>query len=193
MQQAKLVLATIESLLSQANLSLPELNAIAYGAGPGSFTGMRIASSVAQGLGFVTNAPIISVSSLAAMAQAAYMEHHQTHFLVALDARMEQIYWAQYKVNDNEQVELIGQEQVYNPEKVILDLSAKSEDQTVWCGIGDGWGKYREPLVKRLGFQPANINPSQIPTAHAVLVLAKSKFDRQEWVKAEEAVPSYLR
>src|SRR5690349_9145853 len=98
-QQAQLILPMINELLSSTSLTANELDAIAYGCGPGSFTGIRIASSVAQGIGFAINKPIIPVSSLAALAQTAFLEQQWTRLLVAVDARMGKIYWANYVIN----------------------------------------------------------------------------------------------
>ena len=90
MQQAKLILPMIHTLLDECSVGLEELDAIAFGCGPGSsFTGIRIATSVAQGLGFATQKRLISVSSLAALAQTAYLAHGKERVFVAVDARME--------------------------------------------------------------------------------------------------------
>jgi tRNA threonylcarbamoyladenosine biosynthesis protein TsaB len=194
MQQARLILPAIQELLDSSSLTLNQLDAIAYGCGPGSFTGMRIASSVAQGIGLATKLPIIRISSLAAIAQAAFLERQWTKLLVALDARMEEVYWAVYKLGGHGRVELIGEEQVCDPKKVTMPESGESCEKGLnWYGIGDGWEKYREVLITRLGFQPRIINALQLPTAEAILELAKTKLDQDDWVAAYDAIPTYLR
>ena len=199
MQQARLILPMIQELLHSSALTLKQLDAIAYGCGPGSFTGMRIASSVAQGIGLATNVPIIRISSLAAIAQAAFLEQQWTKLLVALDARMQETYWAIYELGKHGRVELVEEEQACAPKKVTIpesisrilrDSDGKKLD---WCGVGDGWEKYREALVMRLGFEPQAINASQLPTAIAILELAKGKLDQGDWITAADAVPAYLR
>lgn len=188
MQQAKLILPAICELLSAHELTLHELDAIAYGAGPGSFTGIRIASSVAQGLGFTAKKPLIAISSLAAMAQAAFMEREWGDVLVAVDARMDQIYWAQYKVNSKGYMELQGEEHRLPPEWATIPT-----DDAEWYGVGDGWVRYKETLIARLKPQINTIYTCQVPTAKAILELAKPKFASGEYLSVFEALPVYLR
>lgn len=187
MQQGKLILPSIQSLLETSKLTLNDLDAIAYGCGPGSYTGIRIASSVAQGLGLTTTLPVIPVSSLAAIAQSAFLEHEWASLLVALDARMGEVYWAKYTVGSDGLVELEGLEEVSNPDQIGAPFTGIN-----WYGVGDGWAKYEEQFKNRLGFLPISINTNQLPTAEAVLMLARKKFEQEEWVKASEAVPVYL-
>lgn len=187
MQQTRQILPVIQSLLAQANLNLKDLNAIAFGCGPGSFTGVRVASSVTQALGFVEKIPIISISSLAAIAQAAWLEQQYSQCLVAVDARMNQVYWAAYKINEIGLAELQGEEQVCLPDEI--KPIAKGE----WSGVGDGWAKYEPVLTTKLGFEPIEINVNQLPSAEAVLTLAQKKFERGEWVEPAAALPVYLR
>lgn len=188
MQHAKLILPMLNELLTSTDITLANIDAIAYGCGPGSFTGIRIASSVVQALGFAVNKPIIPISTLAVIAQAAYMEHGCEHSLVALDARMGQIYWAIYKVIENESVALQGEEQLIKPDNLSISIP-----EGAWSGIGDAWASYKEILVKSLGFQPSNIIPDQLPNAAALLKLANIKFAQGEWVSPSAALPNYLR
>lgn len=188
MQQAQLLLPMIQQLLDTASLTLAQLDAIAFGCGPGSFTGIRIASSVAQGLAFAASLPVIPVSSLAVMAQAAREERQWDKLLVAVDARMEQVYWAVYEANKAGHVALIGQESVGKPQDIPIP-----PDSLHWHGIGDGWEKYAEKLIEHLGFQPETLNPSQLPSAKALLTLAKMKFEQGDYTTAFYAFPAYLR
>jgi tRNA threonylcarbamoyladenosine biosynthesis protein TsaB len=185
-QQAQLILPMILDLLNASSLILSQLDAIAFGCGPGSFTGVRIASNVAQGIGFAITLPIIRVSSLAAIAQAAYLERGWAKLLVCLDAHMGQVYWAMYQVNSRGHAELIGQERIV----CLKDIPVLQEDG--WYGVGEGWGVYLDVLTKQLERQPQQICPEQLPSAHAVAQLAKAKFENRDWVMAEEAIPAYL-
>jgi len=187
MQQAKLILPMIHELLEASSVTLEQLDAIAYGCGPGSFTGIRIASSVVQGIGFGTQKPIIKISSLAALAQAAYLEQHCAKMLIAVDARMDQIYWACYEAGKTGCVELVDQELLCRPEDVSIPVAND------WSGVGDGWGIYTQQISSRLGFTPSSIYSSQLPSAQAMLQLARIKYDKNEWIAASEAVPVYLR
>ena len=188
MQQGRRILPMIHSLLDSCSLTLNQLDAIAYGCGPGSFTGIRMANSIVQGLGLVTKLPVISISSLAAIAQAAYIEKQWSHLFVAVDAHSEQIYWAIYSANALGSVELTGQEQICAPEKAALPPSEMN--QVDWYGVGNGWEKYQLQLSK---FQPKDILPTQLPTAQALLILAKKKFELGDFGHAANANPMYLR
>lgn len=187
MQQTSLILPMIQDILASNSLTLAQLDAIAYGCGPGSFTGIRIASSVAQGLGFAAQKPLIPISSLAALAQAALLEQQHSRVLVAVDARMNQIYWAMYEKNPQGNMQLIGQELLCKPDEIRIPNDKN------WCGVGDAWGLYPNQLVEKLGFTPSPIDFAQLPTAQALLQLANIKFELGEWVAASAAIPVYLR
>lgn len=190
MQQAQRILSMIKEVLEACSLTVNDLDAIAYGNGPGSFTGIRIANTVAQGLGFAANLPIIPISSLAALAQAAFFEQQQTHLLVSLDARMDQVYWARYQVDQNSLAELVGKERLCAPGEVKIE---KASMDIKWFAVGDGWEKYRAELIESIGFQPEILTSPLFPTAEAVLRLAKPKFNKGECVTAATAMPAYLR
>jgi tRNA threonylcarbamoyladenosine biosynthesis protein TsaB len=185
LQHTQLILPNIKSLLDSCDLSLNQLDAIAYACGPGSFTGIRIASSIAQGFGLATSLPIIPISSLAVLAQTAYLEQQWTNLLIALDARMDQIYWAVYQTNANGIVELLGEEQVLFPDQTSIN-----NNQLDWFGVGDGWDKYQTALSKHNVQKMAN---AQQPHARALLSLAKIKLKNGDWVASRDAVPIYLR
>lgn len=186
-QQTKLILPMISKALASAAISLKELDAIAYGGGPGSFTGIRIASSVAQGLGFASEKPVIRVSSLAAMAEAVFLERQWRKLLVAVDAHMGQVYWARYQVNSEGLVVLEGEETLSAPDEVSLP---PGED---WYAIGDGFEKYPEKLRTRLGFKPLAIHTEALATGVSVLTLARVSYAKKEWLRPEDAIPVYLR
>lgn len=182
MQQAKMILPLIDQLLKTENIEMNQLDAIAFGCGPGSFTGVRIAVSVAQGLAYAVQKPLISISSLAATAQAAYQDLGWTQLLVALDARMNETYWASYEVQENGLVKLIGKEQISRPEEIMLPDST-------WSGIGSAWSAY----PSRIHAKPALIDSSRVPVASAMLLLAEAQFQSGETVSPTEAIPVYLR
>lgn len=201
MQQAQRILSTIKEVLDVCSLTVNDLDAVAYGNGPGSFTGIRIANTVAQGLGFAANLPLIQISSLAALAQTAFIEQQKTHLLVSLDARMDQVYWAQYQIDQSDSgsrasarddglAELIGKERLCVPGEVKIEKIAVD---TKWFAVGDGWEKYGTELIESLGFQPEMLTSPLFPTAEAVLQLAIPKLNKKEWVEASAAIPAYLR
>src|SRR3990167_2518224 len=186
-QQTKRLIPMMETLLKESSLSVADLDAIAFSCGPGSFTGLRIASSVAQAIGFGANLPVIPVSSLAAMAMAAHLEEGWSSFLVAEDARMSEVYWAAYQINAEGEVELMGKEETIRPKNVTI------VGDSTWCALGDGWAAYEKALVSRLGFKPRLIKASQLPTANAVALLAKPVYASGGAVPASLALPTYLR
>ena len=185
-QHTSVILPMIQSFLEKANLTFADLDAIAFGCGPGSFTGIRIAASLAQGIAYANSLPVIPVSSLAAAAQAAYLQHGWERLLVAVDARMGEIYWGVYQVENN----------IVLP--VMSDILATADTIPAippgeWCGIGDAWGAYCSELTARIGKQLTDTAKDQGPTAEAVLCLAKERFKKGDWVDAADALPVYLR
>jgi tRNA threonylcarbamoyladenosine biosynthesis protein TsaB len=194
MQQASLILPMLQQILADASLSLNQLDMIAYGCGPGSFTGIRIACAVAQGLGFAYSLPIMPISSLAALAQAAWMEHQWPQLLVAVDARMGEVYWSVYtKQLGTDYVDLIGQEHLYKPESVIIPSNIELNSAN-WYGLGDAWLPYKSQMLAVLGIEPCAFSTEQQPTADAILRLAKRKLEQGgSGIQATEAIPIYLR
>lgn len=186
MQHTSIVLPMMQSLLDAAGLTLAELHAIAFGCGPGSFTGIRIAASLAQGLAYANHLPVIPVSSLAAAAQAAYMANGWEKLLVAVDARMGQIYWCAYHINDGMVVQDF-------PEELVATDSVHQIAEGEWYAIGDAWKSYSDQLIECIGRKPCQVDTEQLPSAEAVLYLAKERFRKGDWVEASEALPVYLR
>jgi tRNA threonylcarbamoyladenosine biosynthesis protein TsaB len=175
-QQSKLLLPMLESLLSEAQLSMSSLEAIAFGCGPGSFTGLRIAASVTQGIAFSHDLPVIPVSCLQTMAQTAYQELNFKNVLSAIDAHVQAFYYGEFILNESNQcMEKIGEESLVVPEKWIAP-AGKS-----WKHIGTGWRYFNKQ---------AHID--YYPKASAMLPLAKKMFEQKNYVTAEEAIPTYL-
>lgn len=181
-QQAQMILPMIHKLLDKSHITLKELDAIAFGCGPGSFTGVRIATSVAQGLGYSLNVPLIPISSLAALAQAAYMDLGWTRLLAAVDARIQEVYWGAYKVNAEGLVELEGNETVSRPEEIILSSQN-------WYGVGNAWEVYPAQIPAI----PVEKDVSRLPLATGILPLAIKKLINHEVITPEQAIPTYLR
>jgi tRNA threonylcarbamoyladenosine biosynthesis protein TsaB len=186
-QHASLVLPYAESLLGEAGLTLRQLDAVAFGRGPGSFTGLRIAAGMVQGMAFAAELPVVPVSTLAALAQGVVRERGAAHVLAALDARMKEVYWGAYSLGSSGGVELAGEERVCAPDRVTRPA------QNNWVGAGSGWESYRSELmaVCELGGDHvyADCKPHAADVAHLALIL----FERGAAVAPEQAVPVYLR
>ena len=186
-QHAALILPMIESLLVEAGLAVRDLDACAFGCGPGSFTGVRIAASVIQGIAFAAELPVVPVSTLAALAQGGIHATDAGQVLAALDARKDEVYWGAYTRSGETGVTLLGEELVCAPGRV--DAPASGD----WVGVGSGWASYGDALMECLGEQIVRVLPDLEPRARDVALLGAEKFSAGRVVTAAEAVPVYLR
>lgn len=181
---AQRVLPMVRELLDEAGLAMAELDAIAFGRGPGAFTGVRIAIGVVQGLAFALDRPVLPVSDLAVLAQRAWREHGAERVAAAIDARMDEVYWGCYRLEDGE-MRLVGVEAVLPPEQVALPRAVGDEP---WFGAGTGWH-----YAGRLAVKAQALDSSLLPHARDLLALALPAWARGEAVAAEAAQPVYLR
>jgi len=182
-RHAALILPMIDSVLAEAGLRAIQLDAVAFGRGPGAFTGVRIAVGIVQGIAFAADLPVVPVSTLAALALGAGRETGQTRIAAALDARMGEVYWGCYMV-DGHNVELLGEERVAAPTTV-------SAPPGEWFGAGGGWATYGALLSRRLTV--GGWLSECYPHAGDVARLAADPRRRGDWVDAERALPVYLR
>jgi tRNA threonylcarbamoyladenosine biosynthesis protein TsaB len=194
MQQGQFILPMINQLLNSFSITLSQFDAIAFGCGPGSFTGTRMACSVVQGIAFALNLPVIPISSMAAIAQSIYLERQWPNLFIALDARMNQIYWAIYQVQQEEMV-VLGNEVICSPNDVHLSNlpNIMHWHHATWRAAGDGWEKYQNKIIMSLKCQPEQIITTCFPRAEAILALAKRKYERKNWMSVYDAMPVYLR
>jgi tRNA threonylcarbamoyladenosine biosynthesis protein TsaB len=179
---SQLILPQIQGLLDKAQLRLSDLDGIAFGAGPGSFTGVRIACGVAQGLAFGANLPVVGVNVLMALAEASGAER----VIAASDARMGEVYHAAYIRKDGDWTEMCAAG-VYKPQNVP---AVEGGD---WVGVGTAWKVYDEILREQYQQQVAKTLPEMTPKAEAIMRLAMPIFERGEAVSASEAKPIYIR
>lgn len=179
---SQLILPQIQQLLDKAGLALTDVDGIAFGAGPGSFTGVRVACGVAQGLGFGANIPVVGVNVLTALAEASGAER----VIVATDARMREVYHAAYERKQGDWVEVHGAG-VYKPNEVP---SITGEG---WTGVGTAWHVYDDILSEQYQGQIINKLPDLTPAAEAIMALATPIFKAGEARPASEAKPIYIR
>lgn len=171
------LLPLISATMAEAGLGFGDLDGIAFGAGPGSFTGLRVACGVAQGLAFAHDLPLIPVGTLAAMALASGGER----VIVALDARMGEVYFGYFEAG--EQLGLIG---VYAPTALPLPETGG------WLACGNGLAAYPAVHERLAPFVSAWL-PELMPSAEAVARLAAPRLARGERVDPADAVPVYVR
>ena len=183
-QHAELLLPWVEQLLAEAEIGFASLDAIAFSRGPGSFTSLRIGIGVVQGLAWASELPVIPVSSLAATAQSAFNEGIN-NALVALDARMNEVFTGAFEANSNGIMIPVSAEKVCGPQ--VVQVPAGSE-----CyGIGIGFDRYE--ALNKLSGQLAGIRMDVWPKASSVLKLAQEWLLSNEALPAEQAQPVYLR
>ncbi len=185
-EHSQRLLPMVESVLKQANIGLDKLDAIAYGRGPGSFTGIRICTSMTQGLALGLDLPVIGISTLAAMAQMAIDEHGATQVLSCIDARMDEVYWGQF-VAVNGIATLVGQEQVSAP--ALLQLALDPSQEITGCGTG--FDAYPDLLT--LGNGIRLLDAVKYPDARAMLTLAQEGIKAGLATSVDALEPVYLR
>jgi len=190
-EHTRLILKMVDELLAQAGVTVSSLDAVAFGRGPGSFMGLRIAAGVVQGIAFAHDIPVIPVSTLKAIAQRAHEQTGNRNVMVAIDARMDEVYWAKYSLAEQSWL-LDGEEQVISPDKLQL-AEFLAEDDKPWVGAGTGWASYAERLLPGRETHLHAILDDCFPSAEVIVKLAKEEFRLGNTVPAAEAIPVYLR
>jgi len=167
-EHTNLILSMIEKVLNDAGCDINQIKVVAFGCGPGSFTGLRIAASVAQAIAVANELNVVPVSTLRAMAQGAFLENRVENVLVALDARMDEVYWGEYKLNSDNVMQLVGEERVEDKNKINSDAKK----------VGAVWGEDGMDIV---------------PRARDIAEVAFYDFEKGLAVPPEEALPVYVR
>lgn len=186
----RLILPMVESLLAEAGLSLNQLDAIAFGRGPGSFTGVRIGVGIAQGLALGADKPLLGISNLAVLAQRSGLDSQAEQVLCAIDARMGEVYYAAYR-RQGEVMALQGEEAVLPPDAAVQQGQAMLASGGDWLGAGTGWAAYAEALSP-LRSQLSGLG-AELPDAEAMLPLALAAWQQGLACEAALAQPVYLR
>jgi tRNA threonylcarbamoyladenosine biosynthesis protein TsaB len=185
-RHSELILPMMDGLLAEAGLRLADLDALAFARGPGAFTGVRIAAAVIQGVALGADLPVVPVSSLQALAEGARRMHGAQAVLSALDARMGEVYWGAYRLDATGLMRPQIDEVVCAPGAVPLAAGGD------WHGAGSGWASYGEALAARCG-APVAVHGAALVHAQDVAVLAARLYGEGCAVRAEQAVPVYLR
>jgi tRNA threonylcarbamoyladenosine biosynthesis protein TsaB len=183
-QHAELLLPWVESVMAEADIGHSSIDAIAFSRGPGSFTSLRIGIGVVQGLAWASDCPVVPVSSLAAVAQTV-VKTGINSALVAIDARMNEVFTGMFEVNENGIMVSTCEERVCSPE----DVQSPAGSNTY--GVGIGFTRY--PTLAVLAGQLAGVRADAWPKASSVLQLAQEWLLTNEALPAEKAQPVYLR
>jgi tRNA threonylcarbamoyladenosine biosynthesis protein TsaB len=183
-QHSAKLLPMVEDTLQQAELKLADIHSVAFGKGPGSFTGVRIATSMAQGLAYGNKVPLLPCSTLQALAQQAVTQQQSQYVAVAIDARMSEIYFALFK-NEQGLATLLGDEQVIAPNTAIQQLQGNGH----WTAVGSGWEVYS--ALNEL----TNVSRSDIlyPNAEYMLPMSEQLIELKQTIDPKQVNPTYLR
>ena len=176
------LLSMVEQILGDAGLTLSQIDALAFGRGPGAFTGLRVATAMVQGLAFAVDKPVVGISTLAALAQEGLRRFGATSVLSSIDARMNEVYWGAFREQDG-LMKPVQDEVVIAPEKVMVP---EGDDQ--WLGMGTGWA-FREKTVASV----RDCHTDSYPRAGDIATLAADHYGNGHAVSAEQAMPVYLR
>jgi tRNA threonylcarbamoyladenosine biosynthesis protein TsaB len=184
-QHSQVLLTMVDDILREQQASLSELDCLAFGRGPGSFTGVRIATGMLQGLAFGSGKPVVGVSTLAAMAQQAIQVHGVKHVFCGIDARMGEVYFAHYQAIDG-LAHLVNEELIVPPEQADLLITNDVDAM----GVGTGWAAYAALNTK----QTLKIAEDILyPAAEFMLPLALAAFNAGQAQSVMAIEPVYLR
>ena len=184
---AEHLLPMIDEVLAEAGITLASLDAIAFGRGPGAFTGVRLAASIAQGLAFGAGLGVVPVSDLAAVAQRAFaLQPTARRVLAITDARMREVYWAEFSIAQTAQ--LLGTEHV----SAGVDVVISARQDGTWLAAGRGLRASPE-LAQRCLAAGAVLHPDVLPRASEVLELAQPAVAAGQILPPESALPVYVR
>lgn len=182
-KHSELILPMLNAMLIEGGITLSHLDGFAFGAGPGSFTGLRIACGVIQGLAFALDKPVVDISTLEALAQ----QIGSTNVLTALDARMGEIYFAAYTKNQSNQWVSVQSPMLCRPE-----LAPKLAGND-WVGCGSGFDRYTDILKSVYQDQFNKILAGCYPHAKEIAQLSINRFELGLVLLPEQAVPTYIR
>ncbi len=185
-EHTKLILPMIDELMAEAQLKPQQLDALAFSRGPGSFTGVRIATGVTQGIALGADLPVVPVSTLAAISQDYFNQQSINVAFTAMDARMGEIFWGVYQKDQQGFARLLGDEAVTPATAVVYP-------QIAGAGIGSGWAVYQQELLGKLKSLILAIQAEMLPRAAAIAQLGADGFVNNLAVPVEQAMPVYLR
>lgn len=184
-EQTERLLAVVDELLAGAGLELAALDGIAFGRGPGSFTGLRVSAAIAQGLAAPASVPLLPVSSLLCLAQRAWRSERVEHAVVCVDAHMGEIYWAEFEIRD-------GAVRAVGPERLGAPSELAPPSGSAWVGVGGGFAAQRDALAAVLATAQRAL-PELEPAAEDLFPAAAEALAAGRAASPRDALPVYLR
>jgi tRNA threonylcarbamoyladenosine biosynthesis protein TsaB len=184
-EQTEQIIALTDELLRTAGIGLKDLDGIAFGRGPGSFTGLRVSAAVAQGLAAVDGIPLLPVSSLLCLAERGWREHALTHALVCVDAHMGEVYWA-FAARQDGNIVIVGDERLGAPSDVVRPAIGP------YGAVGSGFAAHADALAT-IAREAVRVLPNLQPSAADLLPQARRDLAAGRVAAAAAALPVYLR
>ncbi|MGK0231165.1 MAG: tRNA threonylcarbamoyladenosine biosynthesis protein TsaB [Gammaproteobacteria bacterium] len=187
-QHGRLVLPMIDALMAQSELSVNQLDGVVFGRGPGSFTGVRIAVALTQGVALGADVGVIGISTINSIAQGVYRQHGDCSVAVSIDARMDEVYFAAYTLTDDGVMKPVTEEYLCPPESIP---ALPKDAHRSWAGSGAQ--RYSDLLSEQYAVPMESIRKDMWPDAYDLISLALPKVQSGELQAAEHAMPVYLR
>lgn len=194
------ILPMLEEVLKDAESTLEDVDVVAFGKGPGAFTGLRIAAGITQGISLANDIPVVPVSTLAALAHQVVRKkivnatNDSFHIFSAIDARMGEVYWCVYSFSSDQGLVALTAEQVTKPDELKdeynrLLVSIKGEAHIYL--IGSGWNI--EEMSDVIEGNVNYLSPTRYPTAEDIAYIALREYENKNSIKSEKAKPTYIR
>ncbi len=199
-KQAQLLLPMVDAVLAEAGIARTQLDALVFGQGPGSFTGLRVAAAASQGIAMALDLPVVGVSTLAVIAHQQFRVHSEQLCLACIDARMSEVYWGLYHTTEIGQSAVLSDDALCPPESVCL-----ADDLVSQGRLEQGVNSGSIPLsISGSGAQLLNelkvpdnwkicTHSGVLPDARDVLLLGIPRVKAGNMLEADQALPVYLR
>jgi tRNA threonylcarbamoyladenosine biosynthesis protein TsaB len=187
-EHTHLLIPMLQEVLAEGDVTVNDLDAIAPGVGPGSFIGVRIAASVAQGIAFATGRKLVPVSSLAAIAAESFATQNINRVAVAQDAHVQEIYLARYRRGDADEPIAVGDAKLVG----IAAIDCLADMADGWYAAGGGWHRYPELLTLNAGRIAGMVDIAH-PRARYLLGLASNAWQAGQAIEPDALLPDYLR